>query len=47
MSNNDIIIEDNKKLFETRLQMKPHSSLKIKQINLNTNKKSIKNKANL
>jgi hypothetical protein len=47
MSNNDIIIEDNKKLFETRLQMKPHSSLKIKQININTNKKSIKNKANL
>ena len=47
MSNNNIIIQDNKKLFETRLQMKPNSSLKIKHININTNTNSIKNKANL
>ena len=47
MSNNNIIIQDNKKLFETRLQMKPNSSLKIKNININTNTNSIKNKTNL
>ena len=47
MSNNNIIIQDNKKLFETRLQMKQNSSLKIKHININTNTNNIKKKANL
>ena len=48
MSNNDIIIrENNKKLFESRLQMKPNSSLKINQISIKTNKNKIRNKTNL
>jgi len=47
MSNNDIIRENNKKLFESRLQMKPNSSLKINQISINTNKSKIRNKTNL
>ena len=39
--------ENNKKLFESRLQMKPNSSLKINQISLKTNKNKLKNKTNL
>ena len=47
MSNNDMMRENNKKLFESRLQMKPNSSLKINQISLKTNKNKLKNKTNL
>ena len=47
MSKNDIIRENNKKLFESRLQMKPNSSLKMNQLNIRTNKKEFKNKTNL
>jgi len=45
MNDNEIIMESNKKLFESRLQMKLNSSLKIKQINSNKNK--IRNLTNL
>ena len=45
MIDNEIIMESNKKLFESRLQMKLNSSLKIKQINSNKNK--IRNLTNL
>ena len=45
MIDNEIIMENNKKLFESRLQMKLNSSLKIKQINANKNK--IRNLTNL
>ena len=47
MSNIDIIRENNKKLFESRLQMKPNSSLKINKISINTTKNKIRNKTNL
>ena len=47
MSNNDIIKENNKKLFESRLQMTQNSSLKMNQIFLKANKKKLKNKTNL
>ena len=47
MSNNDILRENNKKLFESRLQMKPNSSLKINQISLKTNKNKLNNRTNL
>ena len=47
MSNNEIIRENNKRLFESRLQMKPNSSLKMNQNNLKTNKNEFKNKTNL
>ena len=47
MSNNDILRENNKKLFESRLQMKPNSSLKINQISLKTNKNKSNNRTNL
>ena len=47
MSNNDIIRENNKKLFESRLQIKKNSSLKINQISLKENKNKLKNKTNL
>ena len=40
MSNNDIIKENNKKLFESRLQMTQNSSLKMNQIFLKANKKN-------
>ena len=47
MYNNDFIKENNKKLFESRLQMKPNSSLKINQISLKTNKNKLNNRTNL
>ena len=47
MSNNDMIKQNNKKLFESRLQINQNSSLKINQITLKTHKTKLKNKTNL
>ena len=47
MSNNDSLKERNKILFETRLQMKPKSGLKINNINIRTNINKLKKRTNL
>ena len=47
MSNNDIMEEKNKKLFESRLQLKPNSGLITNLVKIKSNKNKLKNKTNL
>ena len=47
MSNNEKIRENNKKLFESRLQIKPNSSLTINQINMRITKNKNKDRNDL